>query len=34
MDGFVSMMAGTLPVHEFFAPTNVERIVAAAGERI
>lgn len=26
MDGFVSMMAGTLPVPEFFDPANVERI--------
>ena len=29
MDEFVSMMAGTLPVPEFFAPANVERLVAA-----
>jgi flavin-dependent dehydrogenase len=28
MDGFVSMIAGTMPVPEFFAPHNVERIKA------
>lgn len=33
MDAFVSTMAGTLPVSEFFAPPNVERIVRAAGGR-
>jgi 2-polyprenyl-6-methoxyphenol hydroxylase-like FAD-dependent oxidoreductase len=32
MDEFVSMMTGTLPVPEFFAPTNVERIMTAASE--
>jgi flavin-dependent dehydrogenase len=32
MDAFVSMMAGTLPVPEFFDPANVERIVQANGE--
>ena len=30
MDAFVSAMAGTLPVPEFFGPANVERIFAAA----
>ena len=30
MNEFVSMMTGTLPVPEFFAPTNVERIISAA----
>ena len=30
MDEFVSMMTGTLPVPEFFAPTNVERIISTA----
>ncbi len=30
MDDFVSMMTGTLPVPEFFEPTNVERIIGAA----
>ena len=30
MDDFVSMMTGTLPVREFFDPTNVERIIGAA----
>jgi flavin-dependent dehydrogenase len=29
-DQFVSMMAGTLPVQEFFAPENTGRIIAAA----
>lgn len=33
MDAFVSMMAGTLPVPQFFAPGNVGRILAAAAER-
>jgi flavin-dependent dehydrogenase len=28
MDGFVSVMAGTLPAPEFFAPENTERIMA------
>jgi flavin-dependent dehydrogenase len=32
MNGFVSAMAGTLPVQEFFAPANVERIFAAAAQ--
>ncbi|MGH8900782.1 MAG: NAD(P)/FAD-dependent oxidoreductase [Egibacteraceae bacterium] len=31
MDGFVSMAAGTVPVPEFFAPNNVERIMTKAG---
>ena len=31
MDGFVSVMAGTLPAPEFFAPENVGRIMAEAG---
>ena len=30
MDGFVSVMAGTLPAPEFFAPENAGRIMAAA----
>ena len=30
MTDFVSMMAGTLPVPDFFAPSNVERIISAA----
>ena len=30
-DGFVSVMAGTLPAPEFFAPENVGSIMAAAG---
>jgi len=30
MDGFVSVMAGTLPAPEFFAPENVGRIMAQA----
>ena len=30
-DDFVSVMAGTLPVPEFFAPENVGRIMAAGG---
>ena len=30
MDDFVSVMAGTLPVPEFFAPENIGRIMAAA----
>jgi hypothetical protein len=33
MDAFVSVMAGTLPVTEFFAPANVGRMLAAAAER-
>ncbi|MFN2617851.1 MAG: NAD(P)/FAD-dependent oxidoreductase [Thermoleophilaceae bacterium] len=31
MRGFVSVMAGTLPAPEFFAPENVGRIMAQAG---
>lgn len=31
MDGFVSVIAGTVPVPEFFGPENTERIMAAAG---
>ena len=31
MDGFVSVMAGTLPAPEFFAPENLGRIMAQAG---
>jgi hypothetical protein len=34
MDAFVSMMAGTLPVQEFFAPANVERIMATATQPV
>jgi flavin-dependent dehydrogenase len=30
MDAFVSVMAGSLPVQEFFAPSNAERIIAQA----
>ncbi len=30
-DGFVSVMAGTLPAPEFFGPENAGRIMAAAG---
>jgi hypothetical protein len=30
MDAFVSVMAGSLPVQEFFAPSNAERIIARA----
>ena len=30
MDGFVSMMAGTLPVPEFFSAANAQRIMAAS----
>jgi flavin-dependent dehydrogenase len=30
-DGFVSVMAGTLPAPEFFGPANAGRIMAAAG---
>jgi flavin-dependent dehydrogenase len=30
MDAFVSVMAGTLPVPQFFEPSNVERIIGAA----
>jgi flavin-dependent dehydrogenase len=33
MDGFVSVMAGTLPAPEFFGPENAGRIMAAAGAR-
>ena len=32
-DAFVSVMAGTLPVAEFFAPANVDRIMTAAAHR-
>jgi flavin-dependent dehydrogenase len=32
MDAFVSVMAGTLSVGEFFGPANVRRIMAAAAE--
>ena len=31
MDEFVSMMTGTLPVPEFFHPTNTDPILATAG---
>jgi flavin-dependent dehydrogenase len=31
MTGFVSVIAGTVPVPEFFGPANVQRIMAAAG---
>ncbi len=31
MDGFVSVMAGTLPAQEFFGPDNAGRIMAQAG---
>ena len=31
MDGFVSVMAGTLPAPEFFAPENTERIMRHRG---
>ncbi len=30
MDQFVSVIAGTVPVPEFFAPDNIERIMASA----
>jgi 2-polyprenyl-6-methoxyphenol hydroxylase-like FAD-dependent oxidoreductase len=30
MDDFVSVLAGTLPAPEFFAPENIERIMAAS----
>jgi hypothetical protein len=30
MDAFVSVMAGSLPVQELFAPSNAERIIARA----
>jgi len=30
IDDFVSVMAGTLPVPEFFGPENIERIMAQA----
>jgi flavin-dependent dehydrogenase len=33
MDGFVSVMAGTLPAPEFFGPENAGRIMAEAGAR-
>jgi len=32
-DRFLGMLAGTVPIPEFFAPENVERILAAAEER-
>ena len=32
MDAFVSTMAGTLPVPEFFAPANAQRIIASAAQ--
>ncbi len=32
MDGFISVQASTLPAPEFFAPENVEKIMAAAGK--
>ena len=32
MDGFISVQASTLPAPEFFAPENVSRIMAGAGE--
>ena len=31
IDGFASVMAGTLPAPEFFAPENAGRIMAQAG---
>jgi hypothetical protein len=31
MDDFVSVMAGTLPAPQFFAPENAGRIMAQAG---
>ena len=30
MDGFVSVIAGTLPVPEFFGPENTERTMTGA----
>jgi 2-polyprenyl-6-methoxyphenol hydroxylase-like FAD-dependent oxidoreductase len=33
MDGFASMLAGTLPVTEFFAPPNVDWILGQAAAR-
>jgi hypothetical protein len=30
MDGFVSVIAGTVPVPEFFGPENTQRILAGA----
>jgi hypothetical protein len=33
MDGFVSVMAGTLPAPEFFAAENVGGIMAQAAAR-
>jgi hypothetical protein len=33
MDAFASMIAGTLPVAEFFAPDNVARILDGAAAR-
>ena len=33
MDGFVSVIAGTLPAPEFFSPENVQRISGAGGDR-
>jgi flavin-dependent dehydrogenase len=34
MDGFVSVMAGSLPAPEFFAPANAERIMAQAAHPV
>jgi 2-polyprenyl-6-methoxyphenol hydroxylase-like FAD-dependent oxidoreductase len=33
-DRFVGTLAGTVPIPEFFAPENVQRIVTAAGGEI
>ena len=33
MDGFVSVIAGTLPAPEFFGPENTERIMTGAAAR-
>jgi 2-polyprenyl-6-methoxyphenol hydroxylase-like FAD-dependent oxidoreductase len=33
MDDFVSVMAGTLPVAEFFGPPNAQRLLATAAEQ-
>jgi hypothetical protein len=33
-DDFVSAMAGTLPVPEFFDPGNTERIIREAGHGV
>jgi hypothetical protein len=32
MDDFASMIAGSLPVSEFFAPANVQRIMQTRSE--